>query len=130
MLESVKEFAPEIFPFVHSCYSDTSFLRFGSTDLHSSEGIQQGDPLGPLLFCLTIHSLTALLKSELKIFYLDDGTIGGAESSVLADLKSIECNARHLGLHLNYNKTEIICSKESGTQLLSYAPGLRTVEPK
>ena len=129
MLESVKEFAPEIFPFVHSCYSDTSFLRFGSTDLHSSEGIQQGDPLGPLLFCLTIHSLTALLKSELKIFYLDDGTIGGAESSVLADLKSIECNARHLGLHLNYNKTEIICSKESGTQLLSYAPGLRTVEP-
>ena len=125
MLESVKEFAPEIFPFVHSCYSDMSYLRFGSTDLHSLEGIQQGDPLGPLLFCLTIHSLTVQLKSELKIFYLDDGTIGGAQSSVLADLKNVECIARQLGLLLNYNKTEIICSKESGTQLLSYAPVLR-----
>ena len=86
----------------------------------------------PLAVCLTIHSLTIQLKSELKIFYLDDRTIGGAESSVLADLKSIECNAKQLGLLLaiDYDKMEIICSKESGTQLLSYASGLHKVEPK
>ena len=32
----------------------------------TAEGVQQGDPLGPLLFCFTIHSLFSQLVSELN----------------------------------------------------------------
>ena len=35
-------------------------------------------PLGPLLSCLTLHNVCCLLKPELRLFYLDDGSLGGA----------------------------------------------------
>ena len=126
---SLSEIAPEIFPFVFSSYSSTSYLQFGNTTILSAEGIQQGDPLGPLLFCLTIHSLVSELKSELKFFYLDDGTIAGTESDILDDLKSIERNSRDLGLHLNHSKTELIGSADCGEQIFSCAPDLHRVDP-
>jgi hypothetical protein len=51
MLAVIHEEMPELFPFIYSCYSGQSFLRFGQYTLLSDEGTQQGDPLGPLLFC-------------------------------------------------------------------------------
>ena len=49
---------------MHSAYS-APLLFLGETPLQSSKGVQQGDPLGPLLFCLVIHLLTEKLTSEL-----------------------------------------------------------------
>ena len=77
MLSAVREFIPDLLPYVHSAYSILSVLLFYDTELVSAEGVQQGDPIGPLLFCLTIHNLVTELRSEFTIFYLDDGTIGG-----------------------------------------------------
>ena len=57
--------------------STESVLLWGKVEIASAEGIQQGDPIGPLLFCLSIHDFVSILKSEYKVFYLDDGTIGG-----------------------------------------------------
>ena len=74
MLEAARENIPELFHYVFSCYSSPSSLFFHGTTLQSAEGVQQGDPLGPLLFCLTIHPLITSLKSEFRVFYLDDGT--------------------------------------------------------
>ena len=51
-------------------------LGFG-TVIQSAKGVQQGDPLGPLLFCLTAMGIMEHLRSELCIFYLDDCTLGG-----------------------------------------------------
>ncbi len=47
MLESIEEFAPELFPDLFSCYSAPSSLSFNDTVIRSSEGVQQGDPLAP-----------------------------------------------------------------------------------
>ena len=85
MLEAARESIPELFPFVFSCYFSPSTLFLHKTTLQSAEGVQQGDPLGPLLFCLTIHPLITHLKSEFRVFYLDDGTIRGAEAEVLQE---------------------------------------------
>ena len=58
--------------------------------LLSAEGVQQGDPLGPLLFCITIQPLIQKLRSDFSVFYLDDGTIGGSRDDVQADLQLME----------------------------------------
>lgn len=53
MLNAVKLLAPSIYPFVHSAYSSSSSYFWGDKIIPSAEGVQQGDPIGPLLFCLT-----------------------------------------------------------------------------
>ena len=51
----------------------------------------------------------AKLKSELAVFYLDDGTLGGNWEDMVSDMKMIEVEARDLGFLLNRSKTELIC---------------------
>ena len=90
MLNTVRESAPSLYSFIHSAYEKPSTLFCGDCTIQSSEGIQQGDPLGPFLFCLTIHPMVKSVESEFKVFYLDDGTLGGQMNEVLRDLKLIE----------------------------------------
>ena len=56
MLCTVEEYIPEFLPFVHSVYCPSFFLSCEDEVLFSSEGVQQIDPMGPLLFGLTIQS--------------------------------------------------------------------------
>ena len=97
-------FCPELYHFLGSAYCTPSSLFCGDHILQSEEGVQQGDPLGPLLFCLTIHPLVSQLRSEFKVFYLDDGTLGGSVECVLRDLQQLEIVAAELGLQLNHQK--------------------------
>ena len=69
--------------------------------LLSSEGVQPGDTIGPLLFGLTIHMLSAKMRSEFAAFYLDDDTLGGNKEDVVHGIKNIEVEAEALGLVLN-----------------------------
>ncbi len=64
MFQIVREQLPELYSFVHMCYSSASFLNFGEFLLLLDEGFQQGDPLGPLLFCATSLKLASSLTSE------------------------------------------------------------------
>ena len=73
MLNAVRSLVPELAPFIHSVYGKPSTLFWGQRTLSSREGVQQGDPLGPLLFCLMIHELCSRLESDLCLFYLDGG---------------------------------------------------------
>ena len=91
--------------------------------------MQQGDLLGPLLFCITIHPLIIKLKSEFRVFYLDDGTIGGPATDVLGDLHTIEQEASKLGLQLNLSKSELIGSDQLTSSILQASPDLRVVKP-
>ena len=49
---------PELFPFIKSCYDSASHLCFGEFLVSSDEGVQQGDPLGPLIFGASSLKLT------------------------------------------------------------------------
>ena len=128
ILCAVKQHIPELLAYVHSAYSAPSNLRWDQVQLASAEGIQQGDPLGPMLFCLTIHDLVSSLSSEFNVFYLDDGTIGGSLESLASDLQIIEEKGLELGLRLNITKSELICKDESAAHcqiLLSEFPRLQ-----
>jgi hypothetical protein len=108
MLLVIREELPELFPFISSCYSGQSFLRFGKYTLMSDEGPQQGDPLGPLLFCLTVMALVKRIKSQCNIWYMDDGAIGDNVDALLSDFRMLMDESRKLGLIINVTKCEII----------------------
>ena len=112
MLSVIQNELPELFYFVASCYSSSSFLRFGQFTLMSAEGPQQGDPLGPLLFCLTVMSLVKRIKSPFNIWYMDDGTIGGDVETLMADFQMLTDEGRKLGLVINVAKCEIITDND------------------
>ena len=90
MLEATRDLAPEIFPFVHSSYSSPSHLLWGDRLILSAEGVQQGNPLGPLLFCLTLHQYCQRLSADLCVSYLDDVTIRGSCTDILQDLEVVQ----------------------------------------
>ena len=130
MLHAVLEKSPAIFAFAHSTYAQPTNLYFGDHVIVSSEGVQQGDPLGPLLFCLTILGLTSSLSSEFRVFYLDDGTLGGPIQDIISDLEHIEQASKDLGLVLNKAKCEFVCSEASTKSAIqSTFPELLSTSP-
>ena len=107
MLAKVRTYAPHIYAFVHQAYSKEPYLSFGEDTILSSEGVQQGDPLGPFLFALGAVDITQECHTELNCWYLDDATIGGPPEAVLAAYEKIlESKSTH-GLEINPAKTEL-----------------------
>lgn len=107
MLSSVLSLCPSLYPLVYSSYSSSSSLFWGNEVIPSAEGVQQGDPLGPLLFCLSLHRFLRRLTSPFCVGYLDDISLGGPVSSLLSDLTVVK-EAESVGLVLNSKKSEII----------------------
>ena len=131
MLQAVQNLAPDLLPFVHASYSSPSSLFWSNKIIQSAEGVQQGDPLGPLLFCLTIHPLVSQLKSELSAWYLDDSTIGGPAADVKHELEVIVCEGAALGLHLNERKSEVIGDDLAARDsILPSIPEAQTIDPE
>ena len=57
MVNLVAEAVPEMLPWVWFCYGKPSWLQCtDGTMILSTSGVQQGDPLGPALFCMVLNS--------------------------------------------------------------------------
>ena len=110
MVEAVKQHVPEIFNFCCLAYADDSDLLYKDRIIRSEEGPQQGDPLGPFLFCLTLQPVLNTLQSDIILGYLDDVSGGGDLESVADDVTKVESLGAELGLRLNRNKCELISS--------------------
>jgi hypothetical protein len=108
MLAAVKLRVPGIYKFCLLSYNTPSILLYADRTILSQEGPQQGDPLGPALFCTAIQPLLLSLASELKAGYMDDLTIGGPESVVARDVDMVCVKGEEIGLRLNRKKCEFI----------------------
>jgi hypothetical protein len=78
----------EIYHWVLFTYSCAALLFTGIDVIPSYIGVQQGDPLGPLLFCLVLQLLLLRVNDEFKgtptPAYLDDVTVGPLRDAVTA----------------------------------------------
>lgn len=111
LIKEVRARCPSISHWVKFCYAKPAKLYYNESILSSSQDVQQGDPLGPLLFALTLHPLICKIASQcsldLNAWYLDDGTIIGDTLEVYKALHIIQNEGATKGLHLNIGKTEI-----------------------
>ena len=133
MLKEVQTRCPEIFNLVYQSYSFHSPLYVKEATVMSQTGVQQGDPLGPLLFALTLDPIIRSIQSPMNSWYLDDGVIAGPAHSVSNDLQQIILKLQTLGLTLEPTKCKIIplSSPSNSTtaisQLVSILPGMKTL---
>ena len=124
---------PGLSAWMESCYSCHPLRHLGKDVIHSCCGVQQGDPLGPLGFSLTLHPIVEHIKAAvpsltLNDWYLDDGTLVGPPEGLLAALDIIERDGPSLGLHLNRSKSLLIVPSQcdsSNSYLPSDIPVIR-----
>ena len=96
ILSECSKHFPELLPWATWCYSHP-FLWHPLGTLHSEQGVQQGDPLGPLLFSLFLNKLvskittnTACADLSYHAWYLDDGVLAGPRPAVTQALSIIQ----------------------------------------
>ena len=67
---------PGLYSLLWQAYSSPTRLFFGEEGFASETGIQQGDPIGPALFALSVDEAARGVQSEFNVWYLDDATLG------------------------------------------------------
>ena len=102
---------PELFAWVQWCYCCTGELRFGPHRILSTTGVQQGDPLGPLLFSLVLRDFLSNCPVpdglHFQLWYLDDGILVGTPSALSSFLDDLQLRGPSYGLHPNLSKCEV-----------------------
>ncbi|KAJ0925109.1 putative reverse transcriptase domain, exostosin [Helianthus annuus] len=110
-LQEVHQCCPSIYRWVQFLYAQPARLYVGNECIGATTGVQQGEPLGPLLFALALHPLILRVQNRCKLpfhaWYLDDGTIIGNASEVAKALDIINEEGPSLGLYLNIKKIEV-----------------------
>ena len=135
MLEAVSAFAPELLAWVGFLYGARSVLWFGHLKVDSEQGVQQGDPLGPLLFALVMSLIIIRIHQAcgrddlpapdtpaaqpahtaqlaLNHWYLDDGVLGGSHRLIATAIAILEQEGPAHGLYLNPGKCELVWLSE------------------
>ena len=130
VFSSSEEYTPELLPFINVCYGQPSFLLYGESVILSEQGLQQGDPLGPMFYCTSTQKLIARIKTEYGQWYLDDGSLGGKVEDLMLAFVSLQSEAAKIGLHINEKKCELISADQSVIQQFqSIAPDIAIVDP-
>ena len=110
LLRTAASHLPGIYRFIHASLSCDSKLLYGQEIILSSEGTQQGDPLGSLEFCEAINDTLIQSVTNLTLAYIDDVNLEGPISEVADKVDFIINSHSNTGLCLNVQKCEIICN--------------------
>ena len=89
LLETSQKEHPEAYAFALSVCGKPSWLFYGNEVIPSSEGVQQGDPEGRLLFSDVSMDIVERVTSEMNEWYLNDGNIADEADVLLNDLRRL-----------------------------------------
>ena len=122
-LHGLLEHFPSLLAWISYCdNSDSPYLWTGERFLQSVTEVQQGGPLGPLLFAVALHPLALELQNQgqtgsdtdetcstiLSSWYLDDGYIIAHHERLQSALEFLRSDKmRSHGFHLNLSKCEL-----------------------
>ena len=105
VVDECTTFFPELLPWVSWCYGSHPLIWHPLGHISSESGVQQGDPLGPLLFALVLQKLISSVDADdecvdllYQAWYLDDGVIAGDRPAVSRAMHIIEEMGSALGL--------------------------------
>ena len=143
-IEAVAKDIPELLAYVDWIYGDHAKIYVGNDIIDCTAGVQQGDPLGPLLFAMGLQPIVEQIQREcpnllMNAWYLDDGTLVGKTEDVFKAFTILCQMSPEYGLELNLKKCELWwCSNDlnwtlfpaeimrnlgTGTELLGSAVG-------
>lgn len=106
LLNAIKRDLPEYYAYFWQSYREPTSLPYGEDVVKSATGMQQGDPVGSMGFCLA----TLPLMSEIPTLFsahLDDVALAGSPLEVLVDLKKVISSDSQYGLQLDFRKCEL-----------------------
>ena len=77
LLDECSAHFPELLPWALWCYGQHPTLWHPMGIISSETGVQQGDPLGPMFFCLVLHKLVTAITTimSVPVCYSTDGTL-------------------------------------------------------
>ena len=108
VLQTCLDRTPEIAKRYFLANSKPSSVIASGYSIISSIGVQQEEPIGPIMLALAADQIASGLESELNVWYLDKATIGGSPESVLSDVQRRINGLRRIGLIFNPKITEIV----------------------
>ena len=128
-INEVKMNLASIYNWVVYCYGIECILDYDGFTIQSSCSVQQGDPLGPLLFALALNTLIAKINAScslaLHIWFFDDGTLIGCKANLLKALEIISTEEKQSGFEVNFEKCELFCPKD--TDLFAFPVDIKRI---
>jgi len=133
---ATKQFAPALYRTAKCAYNSPSELIVGDVRLSSSQGVRQGDPLGPLLFSLGLRPTFKALSTHLGpnrmvVAYLDDIFILSDDDSAMTDAQAFLSSHTEI-IRLNASKCRTLSLdsiRQDGLELLGTVVGPPATRP-